>query len=86
MNYDSIEEKRKLDFYDMEKMIYVELPELVGKITAAAFGNAECGSTMILEEDLKMIMPTMETMRDVFRVEYESSCKKLKELVKIHEK
>lgn len=45
------EEKAESNFYDAQRMIYYDLPVLIGKIFHAAFANCECRTPVILKSD-----------------------------------
>lgn len=80
------EEKAESNFYDAQRMIYYDLPVLIGKIFHAAFANCECRTPVILKSDKKFIEGFIEATEKTFNIVMDGQKKQIEEMLKIHEK
>lgn len=80
------EEKEKSNFYDVQRMIYYDLPVLIAKIFHAAFANCECRTPVILKTDRKFIEGFIEATEKTFNIAMDGQKKQIAEMLKIHEK
>lgn len=68
-------ERRERNFYDVQHMIYYELPVLISKIFHAAFANCECGMPVIEKEDMQFIEGFVKATEDTFKIAMEGQKK-----------
>lgn len=80
------EEKAESNFYDAQRMIYYDLPVLIGKIFHAAFANCECSTPVVFKSDARFIEGFIETMEKTFNIAMDGQKKQIEEMLKIHEK
>lgn len=74
------------NFYDAQRMIYYDLPVLIGKIFHAAFANCECGTPVVLKSDMEFMKGFVEATEKTFNIAMEGQKKQIVEMLKIHEK
>lgn len=79
-------EKAENNFYDIQRMIYYDLPVLIGKIFHAAFANCECSTPVVFEDDIKFLEGFIETTERSFNIAIEGQKKQIAEMLKIHKK
>lgn len=76
-------EKKDSNFYDLQRMIYYDLPVLIEKIFQGAFANCECGFTMVNEEDMKFITGFVEETKKVFNTTMDGQEKHIEQMLKV---
>lgn len=79
-------ERKESNFYEAQRMIYYDLPVLISKIFHAAFANCECGTPVIMKEDMQFIEGFVEATENTFRIAMEGQKKQIVEMLKMHEK
>lgn len=79
-------ERQESNFYEAQRMIYYDLPVLISKIFHAAFANCECGTPVIMKEDMQFIEGFVEATENTFRIAMEGQKKQIVEMLKMHEK
>lgn len=79
-------EKAEKNFYDAQRIIYYDLPVLIGKIFHAAFVNCECGTPVVLKSDMEFMKGFIEATEKTFNIAMEGQKKQIAEMLKIHEK
>lgn len=77
------EEKKDSNFYDLQRMIYYDLPVLIEKIFQGAFANCECGFPMTNEEDMKFINGFIEETKKVFNTTMDGQKKHIEKMIKV---
>ncbi len=78
-------ERRESNYYEAQRMIYYDLPVLISKIFHAAFANCECGTTVIMKEDMQFIQGFIKETEDTFKIAMEGQKKQIIEMLKMHE-
>lgn len=76
---------QKRYFYEAQSMIYYDLPVLISKIFHAAFANCECGTQVIMKEDMQFIEGFVKATEDTFKIAMEGQKKQIAEMLKMHE-
>lgn len=79
-------ERKESNFYEAQRMIYYDLPVLISKIFHAAFANCECGTPVIMKEDMQFMEGFVEATENTFRIAMEGQKKQIVEMLKMHEK
>lgn len=82
----TVKERKENNFYEVQRMIYYDLPVLVSKIFHAAFANCECGTTVIMKEDMRFMEGFIEATENTFKIAMEGQKKQIVEMLKMHEK
>lgn len=77
------EEKKDSNFYDLQRMIYYDLPVLIEKIFQGAFANCECGFPVASEEDMKFINGFIEETKKVFNTTMDGQKKHIEKMLKV---
>ncbi len=78
-------ERRESNYYEAQRMIYYDLPVLISKIFHAAFANCECGTMVIMKEDMQFIQGFIKETEDTFKIAMEGQKKQIIEMLKMHE-
>ena len=79
------EELQKSNCYELQHMIYYDLPVLVSKIFHAAFANCECGTPVIMKEDMQFMKGFITATEDTFKIAMEGQKKQIAEMLRMHE-
>ncbi len=79
-------ERKESNFYEAQRMIYYDLPVLISKIFHAAFANCECGTPVIMKEDMQFMEGFVGETENTFRIAMEGQKKQIVEMLKMHEK
>lgn len=78
-------ERRESNYYEAQRMIYYDLLVLISKIFHAAFANCECGTPVIVKEDIQFIQGFIRETEHTFKIAMEGQKKQITEMLKIHE-
>lgn len=81
----TIKERHESSCYEIQRMIYYDLPVLISKIFYAAFANCECGTPIIMREDMQFIKGFITATEDTFKITMEGQKKQIEEMLKMHE-
>lgn len=79
----TVKEKRESDFYDIQRMIYYDLPVLISKIFQGAFANCECGCSVVSKEDMKFINGFIEETEKVFNETMDGQKKHIEQILRV---
>lgn len=79
----TVKEKRESDFYDIQRMIYYDLPVLISKIFQGAFANCECGCLVVSKEDMKFINGFIEETEKVFNETMDGQKKHIEQILRV---
>lgn len=79
------QERQKSEYYELNHMIYYDLPILLGKIIHAAFAYYECLYPVTCENDMQYIEGYIEEIWKIFNIIIEGHKKQIIEMLKMHE-
>lgn len=86
MEKGTAEDKADSNFYDIKRMIYYDLPVLVSEIIHAAFLNCQPGTSVIMPDDMKFIVPFIDELKKTFEIAIEGQTKEIESMTRIEEK
>ena len=81
----TVGDKIDSNFYDIKRMIYYDLPVLVSKIIHAAFLNCQPGTSVIMPDDMKFIVPFIDELKKTFEIAIEGQTSEINTMVRINE-